>query len=144
MDGDEQEHTKAAEGAAPDSEAAGRALFTAARGGHADMVSALLAQGTHPDPVWCEDSGLTPLHAAAMGGHHEVVAALLGAGAKHDRPIGSSSSSSDGSGAQGGGGAQRTALDLLPAEHRVQRSEAYRLLKERAVAAAAASARQEL
>ena len=66
VDGDEQEHTKAAEGAAPDSEAAGRALFTAARGGHADMVSALLAQGTHPDPVWCEDSGLTPLHAAAM------------------------------------------------------------------------------
>ena len=137
MAADHKEHVDAAANAAPDSDAAGRALFTAARAGELGIVDELLAKGTPPDFVWCEESGMTPLHAAAIHGHHDVVAALLTAGADHDRPIGGSS-------VEGTANARRTAIDLLPAEHRVQQSKVYQLLKETDVRANARSTREEL
>ena len=85
---------------------------------------------------------MTPLHAAAIRGHHGVVAALLAAGADHDRSIGGDPGG--GNAAEGAAKVRRKAIDLLPAEHRVKRSETYRLLKERAVISNVASAREEL
>ena len=112
---DHAEHATAAEGASADSEEASRALFTAARTGDADAVQKHLAAGVPVDRVWCQDTGLTPLHAAAMGGHAEVLAALLEHGAHPLRKMGAS---------------PRTALDLLPRKHHVKGTRAYKLLRE--------------
>mmetsp|Transcript_23578 Transcript_23578/g.33769 ORF Transcript_23578/g.33769 Transcript_23578/m.33769 type:complete len:86 (+) Transcript_23578:421-678(+) len=55
-------------------------LHVAARGGHQEVVSLLLAGGAQTEAV--DTYGDTPLHVAARGGHQEVVSLLLAGGAQ--------------------------------------------------------------
>ena len=58
-------------------------LFAAAKGGHHEVVAALIAARATVDLA--DNDGVTPLLAAWRNGHHEVESALLAAGA-HDAP----------------------------------------------------------